>query len=807
MYHVTQLNAAVNDAERNDPGTLFYGLNDNNFTNHPPGTPRTIVFDVAGVFHLGRLDETNWTSGGNAWDAQSRRSISSDNITIAGQSAPGPVIVMGGELKLNGSNLILRNMTIAPGYGVRNFWEPGDPPPSPSTLPDGYKMRGLNVSGQTIMIDHVSAVYPSTDTITCNPSANNLTVQNCNTSRGQTYAEEDWCYTLLGDTDHMISLVGNLAAHHAYGLPYLGSESGTGPQSGFRNNVFYNWIGYYAGYATAFTAPSRYSKNNFVQNFYLAGNGGDLGPTNSVPGGTGVFNGYQSYGTPVGPDYTSVYRDGNLMDSNRDGDPGDGVPADGDYVDCVIKPAAYDLNIGLTLTAQAAFTNVLRHVGARWWERDYDFMLGNTNAIDTVDERLIHEVFTGTGQVRAWADDPFDTNSNEGVEWRSLWALRPDTNGMAPFNHPAGWDTDQDGMPDHWEEEHGLDPNVANNNADFDNDGYTDLEECLNDIAAWPAPGQILFTGYTNSRYALIHNWHVIGEAVNIAGIGNLPTSSPWQPSRYDTALVSDSTVTVDAVGQHAGTLSIADSGTLNITGGWLKVADTLEIGTSSAATATLSGGRLQATTLTKGGSGAFNFTGGTLSAGTIHFDLLSQGGTIALGTSPGQTVVNGDLTLQPGSVLDFELGAADTNDSDIMIVNGNLTLGGSLDVTSLPGFGVGTYTLITYSGTLDGSLALGSTPPGFACLIDTTTSGEVRLTAANLPEFHSSYLDKGNLILLGTGPNDWTYHLLTSPDLSLPLSLWTPTLTNVFSNQGEFIITNDSGVAEAQQFYLLRLP
>jgi hypothetical protein len=37
-----------------------------------------------------------------------------------------------------------------------------------------------------------------------------------------------------------------------------------------------------------------------------------------------------------------------------------------------------------------------------------------------------------------------------------------------PFNRPAGWDADGDGMPDAWEIEHGLNPNVANNNGDFD---------------------------------------------------------------------------------------------------------------------------------------------------------------------------------------------------------------------------------------------------------------------------------------------------------------------------------------------------
>lgn len=44
-------------------------------------------------------------------------------------------------------------------------------------------------------------------------------------------------------------------------------------------------------------------------------------------------------------------------------------------------------------------------------------------------------------------------------------------------------DTDHDGMPDAWESAHGLNPSVANGNADADGDGYTNLEEYLAEMA------------------------------------------------------------------------------------------------------------------------------------------------------------------------------------------------------------------------------------------------------------------------------------------------------------------------------------
>jgi hypothetical protein len=96
---------------RNDSGTIRYGLNSANFPAH---VPRTIVFDVGGVFNLGRLPQrrNNWDPNGNGWDAQSRLTIGGDECHLAGQTAPGAgVIFMGGGLKPQGNNNIIRNVT------------------------------------------------------------------------------------------------------------------------------------------------------------------------------------------------------------------------------------------------------------------------------------------------------------------------------------------------------------------------------------------------------------------------------------------------------------------------------------------------------------------------------------------------------------------------------------------------------------------------------------------------------------------------------------------------------------------------
>lgn len=567
VYHVTKLDRNHN---HNEPGTLRYGLTDANF---PPGAPRTIVFDVAGTFWLGRYGAERGHD--NGWDTQSRLNVGS-HLTLAGETAPGPVWIMGGVVKVGGTNVILRNIGIAPGYGLRNFAKPDEGiPPTPGDFPDSYVYDALDISGRNVLIDHVTALYATDETISANEQAHAVTIQYCIIAQGQNYPQwdaEGGGYTghalgslFQGGSDAPFSVLYNLYAHLKGRLPRVGSEVGTGPVHDFRNNVFYNWFG------TAGSGGSgQPSFNNFIHNFYLVGPGGEdpAGGTSTNlvwrTGGTGIFNGVSSL--------TRVYVAGNVRDGNRDGDPFDTSPADGLYSSVAIQSAAFDLNQGVTLAATGALAHVLRYCGARWWERDDDFTQPQTNAVDRPDERIIRETWTGTGRIRAWADDPFNDDPNEGTEWRALLALRADpVTGAAPFQHPPDWDTDQDGMPDAWEITRGLNPAEFDANEDDDQDGYTNLEEYLHERAAWPAPGVIFFTG-PGSRFAAITNWSVFGLPLTIARRGTQPSRSHWQPSRFDTAVITNATVLLDAPGQTAGTLRLEQNARLLVPSGSLEI-------------------------------------------------------------------------------------------------------------------------------------------------------------------------------------------------------------------------------------------
>ncbi len=140
-------------------------------------------------------------------------------------------------------------------------------------------------------------------------------------------------------------------------------------------------------------------------------------------------------------------------------------------------------------------------------------------------------------------------------------------------------------------------------------------------------------------------------------------------------------------------------------------------------ATQTLSGvSTYTGPTLVNGGAlvvdGTLGFTsvtvanGATLGgSGRIYGGVtVAGGGHLAPGSSSG-TLAVGSLALNDTSHLDFELGEpGGTN--DLVEVNGDLVLDGVLNVSGLAGFARGTYTLMTYRGTLtDNGLAVSALP------------------------------------------------------------------------------------------------
>ncbi|HUJ12004.1 MAG TPA: hypothetical protein VL171_18500 [Verrucomicrobiae bacterium] len=122
------------------------------------------------------------------------------------------------------------------------------------------------------------------------------------------------------------------------------------------------------------------------------------------------------------------------------------------------------------------------------------------------------------------------------------------------------------------------------------------------------------------------------------------------------------------------------------------------------------------------------------MGTGTIYTNVTLLG-ALSPGASTGTITISGNLVARPSASLNFDLG---TN-SDLVTVNGNLTLDGTLNVTNSGGFTNTTYTLFTYGGTLttNGSptvLSLGAVPStNFTYTVDITTAGQVKLVVAGV--------------------------------------------------------------------------
>ena len=227
--------------------------------------------------------------------------------------------------------------------------------------------------------------------------------------------------------------------------------------------------------------------------------------------------------------------------------------------------------------------------------------------------------------------------------------------------------------------------------------------------------------------------WNVGAAAgPNYTGVyPGLVTTPTADSATIDLAAQSSPTVTMDAPAAIAS-LTLGNSGTLTLTGASaLSVANSVAIAPNQALTGDGS--------LSLGGQN-LGIAGGTLS-GTLSItgNVSSTGGQVTPGTAgaAGTMHVTGNVALDHGTTLNYALGAPGTIGGGInglITITGNLSLDGTLNVTALSGFGIGTYRLFNYTGTLtepSGNLTKGTLPDGFGYTIDTGTTGQVNLDVA----------------------------------------------------------------------------
>jgi Secretion system C-terminal sorting domain len=409
---------------------------------------RTIVFRVSGEIKL-----------------QSRLAIKQNNITIAGQTAPGDgVCLTGYTLNIQANNIILRYLRCR--FGDAN-----------NVADDA--MNCFSGNYQNIIIDHCSMSW-SIDETASFYDIKYFTLQWCILSESlfnSVHNKGEHGYGgIWGGSE--ATFHHNLLAHHTSRAPrFQGTRYKTQrfrDSVDYRNNVLYNWGNinsayggengsynmvnnyYKAGPATAgnLTTSSTSNKRNRILNyssFYLDG-------TDTVRGGRFYINGNFVAGFPdvttdnwtKGVQKDSYWNAKALIEAGKQTNP-------------------YPMPPVTTQTAEEAYLLVLEKAGAILPKRD------------TIDRRIVRETRTGTATFEGAA---YKLITSTGISHPSGIIDSPvDVGGLPVYKSTtAPKDTDQDGMPDAWEIAKGLNANNANDRNNVGTDGYTQLEMYLNAI-------------------------------------------------------------------------------------------------------------------------------------------------------------------------------------------------------------------------------------------------------------------------------------------------------------------------------------
>ena len=213
-------------------------------------------------------------------------------------------------------------------------------------------------------------------------------------------------------------------------------------------------------------------------------------------------------------------------------------------------------------------------------------------------------------------------------------------------------------------------------------------------------------------------------------------------------------TLTLTGVGDGVFDKELGGTGGLNKTGPgtWTLARNTTHAGTTS-----VSEGLLLANAVHSGGLIVVSGTGTLGGNGTVADVEITSGGVLAPGNSAGHLTVN-SLTLHPGSVLNFELGAptlVQDPGSDFLTMNDYLILDGTININALPGFGSpvsgDAWLLMTVPGGIDNrGLSIGSAPAlagGLTFAIDVSNDTDVFLNV--VPEAGTAGLFTLALLML----------------------------------------------------------
>jgi autotransporter-associated beta strand protein len=331
----------------------------------------------------------------------------------------------------------------------------------------------------------------------------------------------------------------------------------------------------------------------------------------------------------------------------------------------------------------------------------------------------------------------------------------------------------------------------------------------------WTLSGNNTYTGTTIISGGALQ----IGDGGNTGTLGtaNVTDNATLIFNRYDNVICSNlisGTGSLTQAGDGVLTLNAANtySGATFVTAGTLALTNSSSIASS--------------TNINLANGGIFDVTGTTSHAMTLgsgkmisgdgqvngNFTVAS-GATLAPGNNDlGMLVFSSSLTLNSGSKTVLNV-SHDSQANSAVSVAGAFTGGGSLVVSNAddPEQAGDSFQLFNaggYAGNFSGVTLPALTPGLYWDASALNTAGLVRVVVETTPTIGSVGMGAGGLVLGGTGGvTNGTYYVLTSTNLSAPLTNWTRLLTNQFDNNGNFNLTNTLDTNSPQSFYLLQLP
>jgi pectate lyase len=394
---------------------------------------KIVVFAISGTIHL-----------------ESALSVKGD-VTIAGQSAPGDGICIADyPVSLSGDNIIIRFIRFRLGDRFQN---------GGMVDGSGHDDALSGARRKHIIIDHCSISW-STDEVMSIYAGDSTTIQwnmlaeplnySYHFEKGDTAFEKHGFGGIWGGKH--LTAHHNLIAHCVSRTPrFDGIRNAPEEFVDFGNNVIYNWgsNNIYAGEGGRYNIINNYMKPGPATNKKVASRIANpwKNEERKIPFGSWYVSGNYVYGSP---DVTGNNALGIHFEKGTEQD----------KATCLIpKPypsACWDIQ-----PAAKAYQAVLTGAGAIFPVRD------------TLDARIVQEVEKGTGRIIDVQGGlphgtPYEQSKNA---WPALKSAPP-----LP-------DTDRDGMPDAWEDKHGLNKADGSDAAGYTlSKVFTNIEMYLNGL-------------------------------------------------------------------------------------------------------------------------------------------------------------------------------------------------------------------------------------------------------------------------------------------------------------------------------------